>query len=112
VIYLTVRCIFPASDLKIQDWLRDTVSIVPIAFPIIVDTGTLTTLLYIRAEFHDVENIIVAILINLVFVYLVLRYVHWIEKILGKWGMNIIRKVFGVILLAIAIKLFRTNAGI
>lgn len=95
-----------------KDDSSDTASIVPIAFPLIAGTGTLTTLLSIRAEFQDVENIIVAILINLVFVYLVLRYMHWLEKILGAGGINILRKVFGVILLAIAVKLFRTNAGI
>ena len=86
-----------------------TASIVPIAFPLIAGTGTLTTLLSIRAEYKDVENIIVAILINLVFVYLVLKYMYWLEKILGPGGINILRKVFGVILLAIAVKLFRTN---
>lgn len=89
-----------------------TASIVPIAFPLIAGTGTLTTLLSIRAEFKDVENIIVAILINLVFVYLVLRYMYWLEKILGSGGINILRKVFGVILLAIAVKLFRSNLHI
>lgn len=95
-----------------KDDSSDTASIVPIAFPLIAGTGTLTTLLSIRAEFPEVENIIVAILINLVFVYLVLRYMDWLEKILGKGGINILRKVFGVVLLAIAVKLFRTNVGI
>ncbi len=89
-----------------------TASIVPIAFPLIAGTGTLTTLLSIRAEYKDIENIIVAILINLIFVYLVLRYMHWLEKILGPGGINILRKVFGVILLAIAVKLFRSNLNI
>lgn len=85
-----------------------TASIVPIAFPMIAGTGTLTTLLSINAEYH-LENIIVAILINLVFVYVVLRNVFRLEKILGPGGINILRKVFGVILLAIAVKLFRSN---
>lgn len=89
-----------------------TASIVPIAFPLIAGTGTLTTLLSIRAEYKDVENIIVAILINLVFVYLVLKYMHWLERLLGAGGINILRKVFGVILMAIAVKLFRNNLGI
>lgn len=88
-----------------------TASIVPIAFPLIAGTGTLTTLLSIRAEFKELENIIVAILINLVFVYLVLRNMHWLEKLLGAGGINILRKVFGVVLLAIAVKLFRSNFG-
>lgn len=89
-----------------------TASIVPIAFPIIAGTGTLTTLLSIRAEFKHVENIVVAILINVVFIYLVLKNMKWLEKLLGPGGINILRKVFGVILLAIAVKLFRNNLGI
>ncbi|MGZ6539826.1 MAG: MarC family protein, partial [Bacteroidia bacterium] len=88
-----------------------TASIVPIAFPLIAGTGTLTTLLSIRAEYAD-ENIVVAILINLVFVYAVLRNTYRLEKILGVGGINILRKVFGVILLAIAVKLFKTHAGL
>ncbi|MCE3280167.1 MAG: MarC family protein [Bacteroidetes bacterium] len=88
-----------------------TASVVPIAFPIIAGTGTLTTLLSIRAE-YKVENIIVAILINLIFVYIVLRNTYRLEHWLGPSGINILRKVFGVILLAIAVKLFRTHAGV
>ncbi len=88
-----------------------TASIVPIAFPLIAGTGTLTTLLSIRAE-YKASDIIIAILINLVFVYMVLRNTFRLEKILGVGGINIIRKVFGVILLAIAVKLFRTHAGV
>ena len=89
-----------------------TASIVPIAFPLIAGTGTLTTLLSIRAEFKEVENIIVAILIKLVFVYVVLKYMYWLEKLLGAGGINILRKVFGVILMAISVKLFRSNLHI
>jgi multiple antibiotic resistance protein len=88
-----------------------TVSVVPIAFPLIAGTGTLTTLLSIRAAYY-VENIIVAILINLVFVFIILKSMSYIEKLLGTGGINILRKVFGVILLAIAVKLFRSNLGI
>ena len=95
-----------------KDDTAATASVVPIAFPLIAGTGTLTTLLSIRAEYKDIENIIVAILINLVFVYLVLKYMYWLEKILGPGGINILRKVFGVILLAIAVKLFRSNLHI
>ena len=84
------------------------VSVVPIAFPLIAGTGTLTTLLSIRAEFR-IENIIVGILVNLVFVFLVLRNTKYLEKLLGQSGIIILRKVFGVVLLAIAIKLFMTN---
>ncbi|MEM9144310.1 MAG: MarC family protein [Bacteroidota bacterium] len=83
-------------------------SIVPIAFPLIAGAGTMTSLLSIRAEFY-VENIIVAIILNIIFVYLVLKSSRRIEKVLGPGGLNIIRKVFGVIILAIAIKLFASN---
>jgi len=89
-----------------------TASVVPIAFPLIAGTGTLTTLLSLRAEYVHIENIIVAILINLIVVYIVLKNTHRLEKILGVGGINILRKVFGIILLAIAVKLFRTHAGI
>ncbi|MCK0161058.1 MarC family protein [Allomuricauda sp. F6463D] len=86
----------------------ETASIVPIAFPLIAGAGTLTSILSLRAE-YQVENIIVAIIINVIFVYIVLKSSAKIERILGKNGLNIIRKVFGVILLAIAVKLFATN---
>jgi len=89
-----------------------TASVVPIAFPLIAGTGTLTTLLSIRAEYPHTENIIVAILLNLIFVYLVLKNIFRLEKLLGPGGINILRKVFGIILLAIAVKLFKTHAGI
>nr|WP_317171996.1 MarC family protein [Zobellia nedashkovskayae] len=88
----------------------ESASIVPIAFPLIAGAGTLTALLSLRAEFR-VENIIVAITLNTIFVYLVLKSSRRIEKVLGKNGLNVIRKVFGVILLAIAVKLFAANAN-
>lgn len=83
-------------------------SIVPIAFPLIAGAGTMTSILSIRAEFY-VENIIVAIILNTIFVYLVLKSSKKIERVLGKGGLSIIRKVFGVIILAIAVKLFASN---
>jgi multiple antibiotic resistance protein len=85
-----------------------TGSIVPLAFPLIVGAGTMTTLLSLRAA-YSLPNVLVGIGLNLVFVYLVLRTSHWIERKLGKAGEDILRKVFGVILLAIAIKLFKAN---
>jgi len=85
-----------------------TASIVPIAFPLIAGTGTMTTLLSLKAEFQTI-NIIIAIILNIGLVYLVLKSSARIEKLLGKTGLTIIRKVFGVILLAIAVKLFATN---
>lgn len=86
----------------------ESASIVPIAFPLIAGAGTLTAILSLRAEYH-VENIIVAIIANTIFVYLVLKSSKRIEKVLGKNGLSVIRKIFGVILLAIAVKLFATN---
>ena len=91
-----------------RDDQPESASVVPIAFPLIAGAGTMTSLLSLRAEYY-VENIIVAIVINIIFVYAVLKSSVKIEKILGKNGLNIIRKVFGVILLAIAVKLFATN---
>lgn len=88
-----------------------TASIVPIAFPLIAGAGTLTTLLSIKAAYYT-ENIIAAILVNLIFVYIVLKNIFRIEKLLGPSGISILRKVFGVVLLAIAVKLFRSNLGI
>jgi multiple antibiotic resistance protein len=87
-----------------------TASIVPIAFPIIAGAGTMTSLLSLRAEFH-VLNIIIAIVLNILLVYVILKSSKWIEKKLGKSGIDIIRKVFGVVLLAIAVKLFTSNIG-
>ncbi len=91
-----------------RDDQPESASIVPIAFPLIAGAGTVTTLLSLRAEYY-VENIIVAIIINVIFVYLVLKSSRKIEKLLGKNGLNVIRKIFGVILLAIAVKLFASN---
>jgi len=91
-----------------KDDAPESASIVPIAFPLIAGAGTMTSLLSLRAEFH-VENIIAAIIVNIIFVYLVLKSSTQIERVLGKNGISIIRKVFGVILLAIAVKLFTTN---
>ncbi|MDR9455911.1 MAG: MarC family protein [Salegentibacter sp.] len=86
----------------------ETASIVPLAFPLIAGAGTMTTLVSLQAEFETI-NIIVAILINLIVVYAVLKASARIERILGSQGISVIRKVFGVILLAIAVKLFATN---
>lgn len=88
-----------------------TASIVPLAFPLIAGAGTMTALLSLRAEFA-VQNIIVAIVVNMILVYAVLKLSTRIEKWLGSGGIAVLRKVFGVILLAIAIKLFRTNLGV
>jgi multiple antibiotic resistance protein len=93
-----------------KDSTSKTAAYVPLAFPLIAGAGTLTTLLSLVAEYKNYTNIIIAILLNLVIVYLVLRHLGWLEKILGEGGINILRKIFGVILLALAVKLFKTYA--
>jgi multiple antibiotic resistance protein len=91
-----------------KDENPETASIIPIAFPLIAGAGTLTTLLSIKAEYQTV-NIIIAIVVNMIFVYLVLKSSNAIERFLGKGGIGVIRKIFGVVLLAIAVKLFASN---
>ena len=83
-------------------------SVVPIAFPLIAGSGTLTTIMSLKANYHD-ANILIGILINCMVIFLVLKSLKWIEKMLGPNGMVVIRKFFGVILLAIAVKIFGTN---
>lgn len=82
--------------------------IVPIAFPLIAGAGTLTTLISLRAEYQTL-NIIIGIILNLVLIYVVLKASGWLETRLGPGGLAVLRKIFGIILLAIAIKLFKTN---
>lgn len=85
-----------------------TGSVVPIAFPLIAGSGTLTTVMSLKANYEDV-NILIGILINCIVIYIVLKSLKWIEKVLGPNGMSVIRKFFGVILLAIAVKIFGSN---
>jgi multiple antibiotic resistance protein len=85
-----------------------TGSVVPLAFPLIAGAGTLTTILSLRAVYAEV-NVLVGIVVNLAFVYLVLRSSVWLERVIGKSGFAVLRRVFGVILLAIAVKIFKSN---
>lgn len=91
-----------------KDEEASSASIVPIAFPLIAGAGTMTTLLSLRAQFQTI-NIIIAILLNIILVYAVLKSSAKIEHMLGKNGLGVIRKTFGVVLLAIAVKLFASN---
>ncbi len=86
-------------------------AVVPIAFPIIAGSGTLTTVMSIKSLYHQ-YNILIAILINLVIIYIALKSLAWLEHILGPSGILVIRKFFGVILIAIAVKMFRTNVAV
>jgi multiple antibiotic resistance protein len=83
-------------------------SVVPIAFPLIAGSGTLTTIMSLKANYQDI-NIFIAIMINLVVIYIVLKSLKWISNVLGPSGLIVLRKFFGVILLAIAVKIFGTN---
>ncbi len=83
-------------------------SIFPVAFPLVAGAGTLTTILSLRAEYEEM-NIIFGILVNLVILFVVIYFSDWLQKNLGGQGATILRKVFGIILLAIAVKLFKTN---
>jgi multiple antibiotic resistance protein len=85
-----------------------TASIVPLAFPIIAGAGSMTSLISLRAV-YEMPNIMVAVVINLIVVYIVLKLTSRIERLLGPGGIAIVKKVFGIILLAIAIKLFAAN---
>jgi multiple antibiotic resistance protein len=84
-------------------------TVVPIAFPLIAGSGTLTTIMSLKANYGE-TTLLIAILINLIIVYVVLRSLKFIEKLLGPAGLIAVRKFFGVILLAIAVKIFATNA--
>ena len=86
----------------------ETASVVPLAFPLIAGAGSMTSILSLRAEYASI-NIVIAIIVNIIFVYMVLKSSRRIEKFIGKGGIAVIRKVFGVILLAIAVKLFTEN---
>jgi len=86
-------------------------SIVPLAFPLIAGTGSITTLLSLRAD-YSILSIIAALALNMVVVYTVLKLTNRIERLIGNAGLQILKKIFGIILLAIAIKLFTSNTGI
>ena len=83
-------------------------TIVPIAFPLIAGSGTLTTLISLRSTF-SISDIIIGVIINLVFVYVILKSTSKIERLLGKGGINVLRRIFGIVLLAIAIKLTKIH---
>jgi len=83
-------------------------TVFPVAFPLIAGPGSLTTILSIKSEYAT-ESILIAIFLNIILIYLVLKTSYKIDRVIGKNGINIIRKIFGVILLAISVKLFMSN---
>ncbi|GEQ85134.1 UPF0056 inner membrane protein [Patiriisocius marinistellae] len=106
--FIAIEMILGIKLFKQNEESLGTATVFPIAFPIVAGPGSLTSLLSLRAEF-SLENIIVAIIVNVVIVFIVLRTSGKLQKFLGKNGIQIIEKVFGVILLAIAVKLFTSN---
>lgn len=94
-----------------KDTMPATASVIPLAFPLIAGTGTLTTLISIQAD-YNIVSIIIAIFLNVIIVYIVLRNLQRLENFLGTGGIAILKKVFGIILLAMAIKLFKKYSGL
>ncbi|WP_339623426.1 MarC family protein [uncultured Winogradskyella sp.] len=108
IFFIALEMVLGITLYKDDDHDAITASVFPLAFPLIAGPGSLTTLLSLRAEF-DIENIIIAVICNVIVIYAVLKTSAKIEKIIGANGIKIIRKIFGVILLAIAVKLFAHN---
>lgn len=106
--FLALEMILGISLYKEEETNPVTASIFPLAFPLIAGPGSLTSILALRAEYATI-NIVIAIILNIFFMYIVLKTSSKIERLIGKNGINILRKIFGVILLAIAVKLFATN---
>ena len=106
--FLALEMILGISLYKEEETSSITASVFPLAFPLIAGPGSLTTILSLRAEYATI-NIAIAIVINMIFMYIVLKTSTKIERIIGKNGINILRKIFGVVLLAIAVKLFTSN---
>jgi len=105
---IALEMILGVSLFKDADTSPKVATVFPLAFPLLAGPGSLSTLIFLRAEYF-VENIIVAILINTVIIYVILKSSSRLERFLGKNGIVIIQKIFGVILLAIAVKLFTSN---
>ncbi|MEG0517855.1 MAG: MarC family protein [Bacteroidales bacterium] len=108
IIFVLALEMIMGVELMKNDGPGGSATLVPIIFPLIAGAGTLTTLLSMRAEFR-LENIIIAIILNMIVVYVVLAKLDIIEKIFGKGLIYVLRKIFGIILLAMAVKLFATN---
>lgn len=106
--FIALEMILGITLYKQEDHDPVMASVFPLAFPLIAGPGSLTTLLSLRAEFRT-ENIIVAVILNVIIIFIVLKTSGKIERLIGVNGINIIRKIFGVILLAIAVKLFAHN---
>ncbi len=106
--FIALEMILGITLYKQEEESTMSATVFPLAFPLIAGPGSLTTLLSLRAEYR-IENIIVAVVLNVIIIYIVLKTSSKIERLIGQNGINIVRKVFGVVLLAIAVKLFTHN---
>jgi len=106
--FIALEMILGITLYKQEEGTSMNASVFPLAFPLIAGPGSLTTLLSLKSEFHT-ENIIVAVIVNVIVIFIVLKTSNRIERFIGQNGIDIIRKVFGVVLLAIAVKLFTSN---
>ncbi|QNJ97703.1 MarC family protein [Constantimarinum furrinae] len=106
--FIAIEMILGVTLFKDDGSSPDMAAIFPLAFPMLAGPGSLTTMLSLKAEYNT-ENIIIAIIVNIIVIYIVLKTSARLQKFLGKNGIAVIRKVFGVILLAIAVKLFTSN---
>lgn len=106
--FIALEMVLGITLYKQEEGSTMNATIFPLAFPLIAGPGSLTTLLSIKSEFHT-ENIITAVIVNVLVIYIVLKTSSRIERFIGQNGINIVRKIFGVVLLAIAVKLFTSN---
>jgi len=108
ILAISFEMIFDVTIFRYDSSPEGVSTIVPLVFPLIVGAGSFTTLLSLKAEYQTV-NIMIALFLNIVVIFLVLKSIDWIERVLGKGLIYILRKFFGIILLAIAVKLFMSN---
>jgi multiple antibiotic resistance protein len=108
IFIMALEMILGVEIFRYNDGPKGMSTLVPVVFPLIAGAGTFTALLSLRAE-YNILNILIALILNIVIVYLVLRYLYGLEHVLGKGGIYVLRKFFGIILLAIAVRLFTGN---
>lgn len=108
IFIVAMEMILGITLIKDDPQAKGSGSIVPLAFPLIAGAGTLTTILSLRAVYEEV-NILIGIVLNVIVIYTVLRSIGWLERVIGESGFAVLRRVFGVILLAIAVKIFKSN---
>jgi multiple antibiotic resistance protein len=108
IFIVAMEMILGITLIKDDPQAKGSGSIVPLAFPLIAGAGTLTTILSLRAVYEE-WNILIGVILNLIVIYIVLRSSAWLERVIGESGFAVLRRVFGVILLAIAVKIFKSN---